>query len=98
MTRAVGGARSNRAETALRARPTLQDSRARDRAKKNATVAASKNSPSPIAPATATIIRRFMSGDNLRAADHALGATSQAPNTTASMNSPISTRGIDVSP
>ena len=51
-----------------------------------------------MAPATATIIKRFMSGDSRRAEDQALGATSQAPKTMASKNSPISANGIGLSP
>jgi len=51
-----------RAATARRARPRLHASSASANAKKNETVAASNQAPMPIAPATATIISRFMSG------------------------------------
>ena len=51
-----------------------------------------------MAPTTAMIIRRFMSGDSRRAEDQALGATSQAPNTIASRNDVISIMGIAVAP
>ena len=51
-----------------------------------------------MAPATATTMSRFMSGDSRRADDHALGATSQTPNRIATANSPASTSGIGASP
>lgn len=58
---------------------------ASDRANRNATVAASKNSPMSRAPATATVMSRFMSGRRRSSARHAFGATYQAPVTTAPM-------------
>ena len=78
-SRAVGGARSMSAATARRARPRLQDSSASERANRNVTVAASNHSPIPIAPSTATVISRFMSGRRRRAASQALGAMCHAP-------------------
>ena len=83
-TRAIVGARSSSAEMARRARPTLQLSSARDRAKRNATVAASNHSPMVMAPMTAIIISRWMSGRSRRAAYHAFGRTNRPPNIVAS--------------
>jgi hypothetical protein len=51
----------------------------RESAKRKATVAASSQSPIATAPATAIIIRRFMSGRKRRRACQALGATNQPP-------------------
>lgn len=63
------------------ARPMLQDSSASEKANRNDTVAASNHSPMTIAPATAIVISRFMSGRNRRIASHALGATVNSPAT-----------------
>ena len=73
------------ASTALRARPTLQDSNAKERANKKLTVAASNHCPIPIAPSTAIVISRFMSGRNRRSEYQAFGSTNQAPDSTAPM-------------
>jgi hypothetical protein len=79
----VDGARSIKASTARRARPMLHASSANDNEKRKETVAASNHSPMIIAPSTAIVISRFMSGRRRRAANHAFGATSQPPETIA---------------
>ena len=81
--RTVGGARSSSAAIARRARPTLQLSRTSDRANRKVTVAASNHSPIAMAPNTATVISKLISGRRLRAADQALMATNRPPKTTA---------------
>jgi hypothetical protein len=52
--------------------PCLERERQRE---KNETVAASNQAPMPIAPATATVISKFISGRSRLAASQALGAT-----------------------
>ena len=72
-----------RASTALRARPTLHDSRARESANRKLTVAASNHSPMPMAPSTAMVISRFISGRKRRIEYQAFESTNQAPDSTA---------------
>ena len=79
---------------ARRARPTLQLSSVSDSAKRNDTVAASNHSPIAIAPTTATVISRCMSGRRLRAANHALTTTNRAPRRAAARYAAISGHGI----
>ena len=62
MSRAVGGERSINAATARRARLTLHDSSKSDSENKKATVAASSHSPIAMAPMTATVMSKFLSG------------------------------------
>ena len=68
---------------ARRARPTLQDSRSSDSAKRKATVAPSACSPIATAPSTATVISTFMSRESERKERRAFGITSQPPVTIA---------------
>ena len=82
-TRTVGGERSISAAMAWRARPALQLSSVSDKANRKETEAASSQSPRPMAPMTATVISRFMSGRCRRIASHALGKTNHKPITTA---------------
>ena len=71
--RTLLGARSSSADTAFRARPTLQLSSNSESANRKATVAASKYSPIVMAPSTAMIISRFMSGRRVFREYQALG-------------------------
>jgi len=64
-----------------RARATLHDSRRSDSENRKATVAASNHSPMAMAPITARVIRRFMSGRKRRTAESALGRMNQPPAT-----------------
>ncbi len=91
--RAVLGDISTSERMALRARATLHDSSSSASANRKATLPASNHSPSPIAPAIAIVISRFMSGRRRFAANHAFGTTYHTPAITAAMYKPSTSGG-----
>ena len=92
-TSASAGARSISARIAPRARSIARDSSTCARAKRNTTDAPSAHSPSAIAPATATIIRTWMSSRPARRDVQARRAVCVPERTTAATYSHTHTRG-----
>ena len=82
-SRAVSGAISSKRAMARRARPTLQDSSTRLKAKRKLTAAASKSAPRATAPRTAIVMSRFMSGRSRASDRQARGSTKSSPASTA---------------